>query len=219
MPARSYRVTVENHSDFDIVLKEAHLCRGDWTPGGWEPPPTIASKGEGSWQSESGNPFEGTEGWVKYFIQSDAQPISDAQIYVHWQVPYLGTPVIPGWDASSAQVSAGGDVVPHCDASDGSGGSSFGGWSTVHEFKLAAVSFSDQTQPTVGDVLATYSNPASVVAGFLYGFNDHMHITLRLSKIGSVRQAIPRGYDPSKGLRALAGMGNMSSVRKLLALP
>jgi hypothetical protein len=216
MPQRNFRVTLENNTALDLTLKDAHLCHGDWTPGGWSPSATIASQDSKGWQSESAGIGTGTEGWVKYNLNDPVNPDASEQVYVHWQVPYIGTPVIPGYDQSSSQVSLA-DVTPHCDAPEGGGGNTFGIPPPKHYLKFAGAS-QGPTEPTVDEVLVAYSNPFSTVAAFLFGYDSHIYVTLFLAEIGSVRQAIPRSYDPSQGLRGLANRAKTTSVRRMLAL-
>lgn len=213
MPARNYRITLTNRTDLALSLKQKHLCHGDWTPGGWEPPGTIASHEFGQWQSESGGAFTGTEGWLKYKLLDPVNPEDSEQVYVHWQVPYAGTPVFPGVDGSSAQVSLG-DVVPHCDVDSSGGGSGFTG-TPKHQLVLTHASTSPD-DPTIGDILAAYSNPVSVLASFIGGLESHLYVWLELQEVKSARQAIPLRYDPSNGLLALARQARAQSVRKLL---
>lgn len=219
MPVRNYRVVLLNQTDQPLTLTQQHLCHGDWTPGGWTPPATIAPKSQAGWQSESGGPVSGTEGWVKYSITffDAAHDETTAQVYIHWQVPYIGTPVIPGVDRSSSQVSLG-DVLPHCDADDVNGGSAFGSGTAPFELKFASIGKGDDSQPTLGSIMAAYSNPVSTLAAFAFGFENQLYVTLAFVKKGSLRSALPLGYDGSRGVRALTVLARTPSVRKAFGM-
>src|SRR5215813_12146820 len=67
------RYSVENAVANQTMLLEAKkLCGGCWTPGGWEPPASIASGVSGHWQSEACGFMTGTQGWVKYRLIRDS---------------------------------------------------------------------------------------------------------------------------------------------------
>ncbi len=217
MPARNYRVTLYNKTDVPLNLREQHLCFGDWTPGGWTPPAKIEPGSSGAWQSESGGAFSGTEGWVKYTSDDVLHPERNSQVYVHWQVPYIGSPTIPGVDRSSSQVSLG-DVLPHCDAGETSGGSTFGSGDVPFNVRIAYVSHDDNSQPSLGAILTAYSNPISTLAAFGLGIESHLFVTLELIVKKSVRSALPLGYDGARGLHALAVLAKTPSVRKFLGM-
>jgi hypothetical protein len=55
MPERTCRVVIQNLSKtLTLNHQFSHLCWGDWTPGGWTPPPFIGPGTSGGMQSESG---------------------------------------------------------------------------------------------------------------------------------------------------------------------
>ncbi len=222
MPARVYRVHLWNGTEFKLARQDHHLCHGDWTPGGWEPPPTIqAQSATAAWQSESSALLRGTEGWVKYRLTSasSGQDIGE-QVYIHWQVPYIGTGIIPGpppptggdlFDRSSAQVSSG-DVTPHCDAGTSGGGSTFD--EAKHELIFLGLN-RPAGDLSLGQMLADFSNPVSWIADFL-GSNDPWDVTLLLRQKGSVRQSVSLPPPGQKSLKPLAHQANMHSIRQLL---
>jgi hypothetical protein len=222
MPARVYRVHLWNGTDFKLARQNHHLCHGDWTPGGWEPPPVIESKSvAAAWQSESAGVGTGTEGWVKYKLTSgpSGQDIGE-QAYIHWQVPYIGTGIIPGappptggdlFDASSAQVSSG-DVTPHCDADSSGGGSAFE--EAKHELIFLGLG-RPAGDLTLGEMLADLTNPVSWIADFLSS-NDPWDVTLLLRQKGSVRQSVSLPPPGEKNIRHLAKQANTLSIRQLL---
>ncbi len=107
MPARSTRVTLHNRTPFTLTLTNSGLDHGDWTPGGWTPPPSIAPGTTVGWQSESGGDIPivgsigtGTEGHVKYGIEGTGQR--------GWQGPQsFGDPhLLPGAPVAMFQQSA-----------------------------------------------------------------------------------------------------------------
>jgi hypothetical protein len=215
MSARTFRLLIQNNTALDFTLQEQHLCGGDWTPD-WTPASTIAAKGEAGLQSESSGIMTGTEGWVKYAI-TDVVNNTTEQLYLHWSNPYYDAPTFPSQagDNPSAQVSVT-DVTPHCDAGTSGGG---GGFTGVPQHSVVLVfASSNPGDPSLGDYVLAYSNPASIIAGFLHGFQSSLYAIVMVRESDSVRQSLPRSYDPGLGLRALTSRANTTSVRTLLAL-
>jgi hypothetical protein len=115
MPERTFRVVIRNASTFTLNQSFNHLCWGDWTPGGWVPPPTIAPGQSGGLQSEGGF-LSGTEGYVKYDV--NAPNGRRGMIYVYWDNPWYGV-------TRFRFAGAPDDVLPDCDFDPPAGGSTF----------------------------------------------------------------------------------------------
>ncbi len=82
-------VYIHNESDATLMRTATELTVGDWTPD-WFPPEVImpgetkAFQGEG--ELAAGLPWTGTEGNVRYQLQS---PDSGGEVYIHWNSPLI----------------------------------------------------------------------------------------------------------------------------------
>lgn len=118
MPFRTYRVTLNNHSDY---LTLTHLgentCEGDWTGNEWRPPASIGPGESGGLQIESNSIIvpRGCEAWVKYEVHAPEGGLG--QIYIYVDNPAFGVTTPPKVVASAS------DVTPDCNG--GNGGSAF----------------------------------------------------------------------------------------------
>ena len=87
MPNRSTRITVQNETAATLTLISSGVD-GQWTDGGWTPPPVIAPFSSGAFQGESTGVFTddgGTQGSVVYAIAGTGQQLSIA-----WDNPGVG---------------------------------------------------------------------------------------------------------------------------------
>jgi LGFP repeat len=155
MPERIGRVVVRNTSgSLRLVKTFAHLCHGDWTPGGWQPPAFIEPGATGGMQSESGGVLTGTEGYAKYDVV-DLAGRRHGMIYLYWDNPWVG--VTHPRFATNA-----GDVFPDCDF-DAPTDSSVFQVDTSLSFHLAPVAY--RHTHGGGDV----TSPGDLAAAFLAG--------------------------------------------------
>jgi hypothetical protein len=164
MPQRIGRVIIHNTSShFKLVKTFSHLCHGEWTPGGWEPPAIIEPGSSGAMQSESAGIATGTEGYVKYDVIWDAR--REGMIYLYWDNPYLGV-THPRFATNAS------DVLPDCDYDTPSDSSTF----TVDKalrFHLVPTGYrhteggGDITAP--GDLLAGFAAGPIGGVGLLFG--------------------------------------------------
>jgi hypothetical protein len=231
MAARSVQINVFNNTDFSLTKITEHLCRatgGDpvWTPGGWEPPDTIAGRTSASWRSESAGVLTGVEGWVKYKVPTGdlATDHIDEQGYIHWDNPYV-------WDMNTnpynCDVSVS-NITPDCDPGDDNSGG-FAAPSEDHRdpiFEIITVSVGSRP----GDAWLDFAKDFGSVAffGLVDDLPDAIKVGLQgthdlvfgfaLRQKGSVKQSLPINYDSSSGLRPLAKVAGTFSLRKLLAL-
>lgn len=117
MPQRIGRVIIHNRTSyFKLVRSFTHLCGGEWTPGGWEPPLAIEPGRSGGMQSESDGIATGTEGYVKYDVVWGAR--REGMLYIYWTNPYLGV-TRPRFATHAS------DVLPDCDYDTPQDGSTF----------------------------------------------------------------------------------------------
>lgn len=134
MPERVGRVVIHNRtSNMKLVKTFAHLCHGDWTPGGWVPPDTIGPGQTGGMQSESGGVLTGTEGHAKYDVIRDADG-RQGMIYVYWDNPWFGV-THPRFATNAV------DVHPDCDFQVPPGQSDFYSIDTSLSFYVAPVRY------------------------------------------------------------------------------
>src|ERR1700690_2261772 len=87
MPNRSTRITLQNETAATLTLVSSGVD-GQWTPGGWTPPPEIPAFSSGAFQGESTGIFTdggGTQGSVVYAIAGTGQQLSIA-----WNNPDVG---------------------------------------------------------------------------------------------------------------------------------
>ncbi|GIF72450.1 AbfB domain-containing protein [Asanoa siamensis] len=154
MPARVGRVVILNRTSyFRLVKSFSHLCGGEWTPGGWEPPQVIEPGRSGGMQSESDGVATGTEGYAKYDVIWGAR--REGMIYVYWNNPYLGV-TRPRFATHAS------DVLPDCDYAASGDGSTF----TVDKglrFHLVPTAY--RHSDGGGDITA----PGDLLAGFAAG--------------------------------------------------
>lgn len=139
MPQRSARVTITNTSSYLRLVRTAdHLCGGDWTPGGWDPPDAIEPGETRGMQSEDGgsipligNLFTGTDGYAKFdAIGPDRR---HGMIYVYWDNPWWGVTHVKF--ESNAD-----DVPPDCDFATPDGGSAFSSDASL-DFSLVPIGY------------------------------------------------------------------------------
>src|ERR1041384_2148755 len=89
MPFRSARTIIRNTTSYyRLNLTFSHLCNGEWTPGGWEPPAEIKPGETRGLQSESDGFLQGTEGYVKYDVTWGVKRLG--MIYIYWTNPVAG---------------------------------------------------------------------------------------------------------------------------------
>jgi hypothetical protein len=169
----------------------------------------------------------GTEGWVKYSLDVSGfddrgDPLSKEQVYVYWQNPYVGTPVVPRLSGNYGAVVSTSDIKPDCDApGDGGSGNQFPSPAAGHELFL--MGFGVAADSWLGDswmnVVPAFSNPITIITEFFRGNNDHVWVALALRRKGSVRQSLPLRYAFDKGLRPLAAKARTSNLRTLFSVP
>jgi hypothetical protein len=134
VPERVGRVVIHNRtSNMKLVKTFAHLCHGDWTPGGWVPPDTIGPGQTGGMQSESGGVLTGAEGHAKYDVIRDADG-RQGMIYVYWDNPWFGV-THPRFATNAV------DVHPDCDFQVPPGQSDFYSIDTSLSFYVAPVRY------------------------------------------------------------------------------
>jgi hypothetical protein len=89
MPARSFRVDIDNTSAFSLAKTHEELTSGAYTDG-WPPPPQLIRPGQSiSFESESDGVLGGTEGNVIYNVL-DFEGKPRGSFYIFWHAPYLG---------------------------------------------------------------------------------------------------------------------------------
>jgi hypothetical protein len=154
MPERIGRIVIHNTtSDFRLVKTFSHLCGGEWTPGGWEPPAAIEPGATGGMQSESDGILTGTEGYAKYDVMEGQARLG--MIYVYWDNPYFGV-THPRFATSAT------DIPPDCDYDSPSNSSQFS-IDTSLNFTLVPISY--KHTESGGDVTA----PGDLLLGFVAG--------------------------------------------------
>lgn len=172
MPQRTARVTINNTSSYLRLVKTTdHLCGGDWTPGGWQPPATIEPGTSAGMQSESsgdipiiGNIMTGTEGYAKYDVIGPDK--RHGMIYVYWDNPWFGF-THPRFETNAD------DVAPDCDYSTPAAASSFSEDQSL-DFSLVPIVYrhteggQDITSP--GDLAAAFAAGPILGVFSLFGF-------------------------------------------------
>jgi hypothetical protein len=125
MATREFQIGLNNQTEFRLTKITDHLCHGVWAS---PPPDRIEANSVASWHSRSGGDVPifgsiatGTEGWVKYKVESERVVDNRARggeiVYIYWDNPYqFGQTYAKG---------AMGDVVPDCDDPYGGRGSVF----------------------------------------------------------------------------------------------
>jgi hypothetical protein len=226
VPRRSVRITLSNNTPFNLTLVDPSIastdpCHGNWTDGGWRPPPVIAPKTHGQWQTESSGLGTGTEGWVKYVIENtdfDSRTVTRCPqelVYIHWDNPFVWNNTNPIDFTVSYS-----DVTPPCDAdkgvwtfpSHGEGSSP----NCRHELFGAGVSGGNQGGVTWWDAVANW--PALLVFTVVGDMDENLEFIIGLRQVGSVDQTIFSFYEGSKGLRALANTAKISTLRRLFRM-
>jgi hypothetical protein len=233
---RSFRVWLANHTNYDLHLKDSHLCVGEWTdPGGdWIPPDVLKAGTQAGWQSEDSVLLQGTEGWVKYNVAipqevipggASPPPVTLAdEIYIHWDNPYLGSGKSTTTRSNSA-VSVSG-TQPDCDASaSNSGGSNFPSPETRFETVGA---YLDPSQPDNISICVPRDQDGDenrdVVTALVFAPVEflsilttisHAVVNYTLRAVGSVRGSFTIGADTSQGIRQFLPQSS-NSLRKLL---
>jgi hypothetical protein len=176
MPARVFRYTLENTFEGHTLTLESHsLCGGCWTDG-WRPPATLASGAKGGWQSESCGIMTGTQGWVKYRINSDSSGASPGLVYIYWTNPYLGV-TRWRWDIF------GQDTTADCDEDAPGAGSGFA--AETGENARPSSLFLDAVEVRRTDDVSGSTNPlvilhAPLVIPLAGGIWERVEIDLRL---------------------------------------
>ncbi|MFO1086545.1 MAG: hypothetical protein U1E21_18490 [Reyranellaceae bacterium] len=89
---RFFRCHLENAMQgYSLQLeKKADPPHGSWSPGGWQPPESIASGQTGHWQTQNDWFMSGTSGWVQYRIKQDADGGAVGLVVIYWTNPYIG---------------------------------------------------------------------------------------------------------------------------------
>lgn len=213
MSRRDVNITLSNNTPFTLTLVgSSGPCHGDWTA---QPPQQIQSKTHGVWQSDSSGILTGTEGWVKYVIESSTPGCPQELVYIHWDNPFV-------WDNNTTPLDfavSTNDITPHCDQDKGSWGTS-GGFQNppapqncAHELFLYSASGGGPQNITWWDVAVNW--PALLALILLGQADIHLTFVIGLRAKGSTDESIFSFYDGSKGLRALANAAGQSSLRKL----
>jgi hypothetical protein len=155
MPFRSARTLIRNTTSYYRMTRTfSHLCGGEWTPGGWEPPAVIEPGRSGGMQSESEGVLTGTEGYAKYDVIWGVKRLG--MIYVYWNNPTVG--------ATHRRFAVHrSDVLPHCDYENPEGASTFYSMDTTVDFHLAPIRFFHTDGG--GDIIA----PGDIAAAFAAG--------------------------------------------------
>jgi hypothetical protein len=231
MPVRSFRVLLSNNLDFPLIRVQHHLCWGEWTPGGWEPPATIPPRTEVGWQSESDGIATGTEGWVKYRIGvppsvipggTPPPPVLTETVYIYWNNPFLSSPFNEEDDTHAKGSVTVSDVTADCDADDTNGGGST--FDPISSFDLLpkgqvrgrpkGASDSDEL---LLDLPQVPFAPV-IISGTVGQIVENAWGRFILRTKGSVRQSLPLNYDTSEGLRPFKLNDTQTSVRAIFAL-
>jgi hypothetical protein len=222
---------LSNNTPFKLTLIDPRIatedpCHGNWTDGGWRPPPEIAPKSHGAWQSESAGIGTGTEGWVKYQIENTdsdlkADPTGKTLcvqqlVYIHWDNPFI-------WDSGTKPIDftvSTSDVTPPCNSDKGVWGAFHGGRSSQqscrHELFGAGVSGAGVQGITWWD--AIFNWPYLLAFTIVGDMDVNLEFVLGLRQEGSVNETIFSFYDGTKGLRSLASAAKVSSLRKLFRM-
>jgi len=160
MPERTFRIVIQNFTE-SLTLNHqfSHLCGGDWTPGGWTPPPTIAPGTSGGMQSESGGVLTGTEGYTKYEVNGPGGG-KKGLLYVYWNNPFWGVTHFRHQAVDT-------DIFPDCDFDPPSGASGFDSSNLSFTCEFGALSHTDSgTDVTApGDLLNLFFGPATLFSG------------------------------------------------------
>lgn len=168
MAQRSARVTITNASSYLRLVKTAdHLCGGDWTPGGWNPPDSIEPGETRGMQSEDagsipliGNLFTGTDGYAKFdAVGPDKR---HGMVYVYWDNPWWGVTHVKF--ESNAD-----DVPPDCDFSAPTGASAFASDDSL-DFRLVPIGY--RHTEGGGEITSVAGLAAGVAAGPLSLIGD-----------------------------------------------
>lgn len=235
MPVRSFRVLLSNNLNFPLVRVQHHLCGGDWTPGGWEPPAMIPARTELGWQSESDGFATGTEGWVKYRIAVPASVIPGTNpsppppptlgdtVYIYWNNPFLSSPFSEEDDTHAKGSVTVSDVDVDCDAdaATGDGGSTFA--PTPSSFDLLPVGrirgrpIGSNNGELLLDLPQIPFAPV-IILGTVGQIVENAWVRFVLRTRGSIRQSLPLSYDMSKGLRTFKQHDSQTSVRAIFIL-
>ncbi|WP_433063190.1 PASTA domain-containing protein [Dactylosporangium sp. CS-033363] len=155
MPFRSARTVIRNTTgNYKLTLTFSHLCNGEWTPGGWEPPAEIRPGQTGGMQSESDGVLQGTEGYAKYDVTFGVLRLG--MIYVYWTNPTAGV-TRPRFAVHRV------DVLPHCDYDNPDGDSVFYAMDQTVDFHLAPIRFFHTDSG--GDIV----RPGDLAAAFTAG--------------------------------------------------
>ena len=153
VPERVGRVVIHNRtSNMKLVKTFAHLCHGDWTPGGWVPPDTIGPGQTGGMQSESGGVLTGAEGHAKYDVIRDADG-RQGMIYVYWDNPWFGV-THPRFATNAV------DVHPDCDFQVPPGQSDFYSIDTSLSFYVAPVRYGTRMAEPTSQRPAIWQRPS-----------------------------------------------------------
>jgi hypothetical protein len=232
MPVRVFRILLSNNLGVPLLNGEPHLCHGDWTPGGWEPPATIPARSEVGWQSESGGIATGTEGWVKYKIGRIPQVIpggtppaavpTETTVYIYWNNPFLSSPfTTQDYTRAKGSVTVG-DVRADCDADDSGGsGSAFAPPPSGFDLLPEGVVPGRPLGPSGSDelLLDLPQVPFAplIIIGTVGQIVEHAWGRFILRESGSVRQSLPLKYDTSHGLRKFKLNSAQTSVRAMFA--
>jgi hypothetical protein len=239
---RSTKITLANNTDLTLTLLGSHLCWGDWTDD-IEPPSQVPPKTHAVWESESGwvpivgVPPTGTEGYVKYVIQStDVDTTTGKQclpelVYIYWNNPFF-------WDSAwrdewkkdpknvskqiiNSEVSTA-DVEARCDGDEVLWDTDFphGGNSSPNcRHQIFNVKLSEKHIGASPEWAYVVFMPLEFLGMLMLGEHDiNLEWTIGLRDLGSVEQSIHSFHDGSKGLRTLIRKHNQSSLRKFFQM-
>jgi hypothetical protein len=229
MPVRSFRVLLSNNLGFPLILVEPHLCHGEWTPGGWEPPATIPAMTELGWQSESGGIATGTEGWVKYRIGVPPSvlpggppppPVLTETVYIYWNNPFLSSPLSEKDNTHAKGSVTVSDVTADCDADDtGGGGSTFDPMKSSFDLlptgRVPGRPLGPSGSNEFLEDLPQVPFAPVIILGTVGQITENAWGRFILRTKGSVRQSLPLNY--SGGLRAFKLNDAQVSVRAMFA--
>ena len=236
MPVRSFRVLLSNNLSFPLVRVQHHLCGGDWTPGGWEPPATIPARTQLGWQSESDGFATGTEGWVKYRVAipptilpganpSPVPPPTLADtVYIYWDNSFLSSPFSEEDDThakGSVTVSDVDTVDCDADAASTSAGSTFAPAPSSFELLPLGHIRGRPIGSDNGELLLDLPQvpfAPVIILGTVGQIVENAWVRFVLRTRGSIGQSLPLDYDRSNGLRHFKQNDLQTSVRAIFAI-
>lgn len=227
MPERTFRIFLSNNTEFPLIKAYDHRCHGFWTSSDWEAPEVIPPKTELGWQTESGGVMTGTEGWVKYrrgvpriVLPGGPPPPLDLveTIYIYWDNPFFPNP-IESEIATKVKCSVTlGDVTADCEPETNNGGNTFP--DPPVNFEIVQTSFSNAGAQFKNDLVKM--TPQILISPIIIfgttGIIEHAEARFTFRQKGSLRQALPLGYDSSQGLSIFQQNASTTSIRAMFSL-